>query len=323
MGALRVLIAIFSLFVYTAGGAQAETVLSIGLALDMNSHYGTAAKVLSEEVTRRSDGRIRFSFHPDSKLGGEREMLVGLQVGTVDLVITSTGPVGTFVPATLITDIPFLFRDYAHARRVLDGPIGREILEQFPAKGMIALAWAENGFRHLTTSNRPVQKPADLQGLKLRVMQNEVHIRAFTTLGAKPEPMTWTKVYDALKSGRVDGQENPIPTILSAKFAEVQKYVSLTGHVYSPVLILMSARTWQALSESDRTLFHDSAKIAAAANRAQVDRQDREGLDTLRAAGMTITDVDRAAFQAALAPAYAEYARNFGQDRIDAIRNVR
>lgn len=304
--------------------AGAETVLALGYVLGPTSHYGVAAQVMADEVATRSNGRYRVQLFPDGQLGGEREMAVGAQIGTVDLVLISTGPVGSFVPATLITDIPFLFRDTAHARMVLDGPIGQEILADFPAHGLIGLAWGENGFRHLTTSGRPVSHPADLAGLKLRVMQNAVHLRAFAVLGALPVPLPFPKLYGALKSGAVDGEENPIPVILDGRFAEVQKYLSLTAHVYSPAAIVMAPRLWQSLSEADRTAFREAARLAAAAQRAEVDRADREGLATLRAAGMTvIEDVDRPAFQAALAPAYAEYTTFFGKDRIDRIRDAR
>ena len=279
---------------------------------------------MADEVARRSDGRYRLQLYPDGQLSGEREMVVGAQVGTVDLVLVSTGPVGSFVPASLITDIPFLFRDYAHARAVLDGPIGQDLLREFPVHGLIALAWGENGIRHLTTRSRPVREPADLKGLKLRTMQNSVHILAFSTLGARPSPMPFPGVYGALQAGIIDGQENPIPVILDTRLAEVQKVLSLTGHVYSPALFLMAPRAWQGLSDADRTLFRAAAQAAAIAMRAEIDRLDREGLETLRQAGMTINaDVDKPAFQAALATAYAEYAKTFGQDRIDRIRNFR
>ena len=259
------------------GAAQAETTLTLGLVLGMASHYGIAASVLADEVAKRSEGRLRVEIFADGRLGGEREMVVGAQLGTVDLVITSTGPVGSFVPATLITDIPFLFRDYPHARAALDGPIGQQILAEFPRHGLIALAWGENGFRHITTTDRPVTKPEDLAGFKLRTMQNSVHMRAFATLGAKPMPMPTPNVYAALQFHIVDGEENPVPVILDIKFAEVQKYLSLTGHVYSPALVLVAPRLWETLGETDRALLKDAAKDAAAAMRAAVDRQEKRG----------------------------------------------
>ncbi|MEI6559364.1 MAG: TRAP transporter substrate-binding protein DctP [Rhodospirillaceae bacterium] len=304
--------------------AEAEAALTLGIVLGKSSHYGVAASVLADEITRRSGGRFQVEIFAGGILGGERDLVAGLQIGTVDLVIASTGPVGGFVPATLIIDIPFLFRDYGHARAVLDGPIGQEILAEFPKHGLIALAWGENGFRHITTTDRPVTRPADLRGLKLRTMQNSVHTRAFTVLGARPMPMPAPNVYAALQSHVVDGQENPVPVVVDLKLNEVQHYLSLTGHAYSPAVMLVAPRLWTGLGDSDRALFGDAARAAAAAMRAAVDRQEAEGLKALRKAGMTvIDDIDKAAFRAALTPAYADYAREFGQERIDSIRNAR
>ncbi len=307
-----------------AGGlARAQTVLTLGIVIGKDSHYGIAASVFAEKLARLTDNRYRAEIFPDGALGDEREMVAGTQLGTIDLAIVSTGPVGIFVPATLITDIPFLFRDYNHARFVLDGPIGHKILAEFPEHGLIALAWGENGFRHITTSSTPVSKPQCLTNLKLRTMQNSVHMHAFRVLGAKPMPMPAPNIYAALQSHVVDGQENPIPVILDLKLFEVQKYLSLTGHVYSPALFIAAPKLWNSLSDSDRAFFIQAAQAAASAMRAAVNRQELAGLEKLRASGMIVIDgIDKNEFQSALAPAYAEYAHIFTQERIDSIRNA-
>jgi len=307
-----------------AGPVQAQQSVKLGFSLPATSHYGAGAQAFKQEVESRTNGRFTVELFPSNALGGEREMVEGAQLGTVDAVITSTGPVGNFVPATLITDIPFLFRDYAHARGVLDGDIGQGILAECGNHGLVCLAWLENGFRHLTNSRQAVNAPADVQGLKLRTMQNDVHIRAFQTLGAAPTPMAFPELFTALQQGTVDGQENPIPVIVSANFAQVQPHLTLTGHVYSPALLILSPSLWDGLSDADKAVFRDAARKAQEANRAEVDRVEQSGLATLRAAGMQIvTQVDNAAFQQALAPAYADYARRFGQENIDRIRNWR
>lgn len=301
--------------------AWAETALKLGYSLPPTSHYGVGAEAFARTVAENSRGRYRIELFAANALGGEREMIEGLQLGTIDLVVSSTGPVGNFVPSILVVDLPFLFRDYAHARAVLDGPIGAELLAEFPAHGLVALAWAENGFRHLTNSRVAVRRPEDLAGLKVRTMQNQVHMGAFADLGALPTPMSWPEVFSALQQGTVDGQENPIGVIVSAKFAQVQRYLSLTGHVYSPALFLMAPAVWDGLDAADRALFRTAAGIGATAMRGAVDRAETSGIESLRAAGMTVVeDVDRAAFQAALAPAYQAYARRFGNDRLERIR---
>src|SRR5436190_2803205 len=225
--------------------ATAQTALKINISVAQNSHYGVAIDTFAKEVEARTNGRYRIQTFYSSALGAERESVEGVQLGTLDLTLTSTGPLPNFVPDVAILDIPFLFRDYAHARAVLDGPIGQELLTKFQSKGMVGLAWAENGFRHMTNSKRPVNGPDDLRGLKMRTMENPIHIEAYRQFGILPTPMAFTEVFTALQQGTVDGQENPLSVIEAAKLEQVQKYLSLTGHVYSPALILMSKETWE------------------------------------------------------------------------------
>jgi tripartite ATP-independent transporter DctP family solute receptor len=305
------------------GGAQAQQALKLGYSLAPTSHYGVGATAMAETLEELSGGKFTIEQFPANALGGEREMVEGAQIGTVDLVITSTGPVGNFVPDTLITDIPFLFRDYEHAHAVLDGPIGQEILAQFPNHGLVALAWGENGFRNLTNNVRPIRTPEDTQGLKVRTMENQVHMRAFQELGILPTPMAFPELFTALQQGTVDGQENPIGVILSANFSQVQDHLTLTQHVYSPALIIMSPMVWDGLSEEEKGWFMEAAKAGAAAMRQKVREDAENGVATLKEQGMQVVeDPDRAAFEAALAPAFAEFAERFGQDKIDAIRNT-
>jgi len=284
------------------------------------------AVYMQKAVAERMGGRYKIELFPNFQLGGEREMTEGAQLGTIDLVTTSTGPVGNFVPDTLITDIPFLFRDYAHARGVLDGPIGQGILDKCTAKGLICLAWAENGFRHMTNNRREVATPADAKGLKVRTMENPVHMQAFRTLGVLPTPMAFPEVFGALQQGTVDGQENPIGVIVSAKLNQVQKHLTLTGHLYSPAMVLMSPAAFNKMSADDRKLMVQIAKEGAQVTRKRVEELERQGIESLKAAGMQIrvlSNDEKAAFQTALAPAYTEFAKRFGQASIDAIRNAK
>ena len=220
----------------------------MNISVAQNSHYGVAVDTFAREVEKRTNGRYKVQNFYAGALGAERESIEGVQLGTLDLTLTSTGPLPNFVPEVAILDIPFLFRDYAHARAVLDGPIGQEMLQKFPPKGIVALAWAENGFRHMTNSKRPVNGPDDLKGLKMRTMENPIHIQAYKQFGILPTPMAFTEVYTALQQGTVDGQENPLSVITAAKLDQVQKNLTLTGHVYSPALILMNkAQVGQAV----------------------------------------------------------------------------
>jgi tripartite ATP-independent transporter DctP family solute receptor len=318
LGALALLLAC------AAPAAQAETVLKLGYATAKDSHYGVGAGVFAEEVAKRTGGRYTIQQFPASALGGEREMIEAVQLGTLDFVWTSTGPVGNFVPEVKIVDIPFLFRDYDHARKVLDGPIGQDLLAKFPPKGLVAIAWAENGFRHLTNSKRPVVEPEDAKGLKIRTMENKVHMDAFKSIGVLPTPMAFPELFTALQQGTVDGEENPIPVILSARFAQVQKHLSLTGHVYSPALVITSKKLWDSLSPADRAAFAEAAKVAVAANRKKVNDDEKTGIDQLRSAGMTVTtDVDGVRFRQAMTPIYSQFAKEFGAENIRRIQDVK
>ena len=310
----------------TSGIASAQTTLRMGYALAPapNSHYGVGASAFADDIAKRTKGRFKVEQYPNSQLGGEREMIESVQLGTLDVVLTSSGPVPGFVPETGIVDIPFLFRDPAHARAVLDGPIGQELLAKFPAKNLIALAWGEQGFRHLTNNKRPVGTPEDMKGLKLRTMENPVHITAFRTLGAAPTPMAWPEVITGLQQGTIDGQENPISVITSAKLSQVQKYLTLTRHVYSPAVLIMSPKVWNSLSDADKGSFREASKLAAASMRKFVDDLEKKGVDDLKAQGMQIVmGIDTAKFQSILAPAYAEYAKKYGQANIDRIKNYK
>lgn len=307
-----------------SAGVLAQTVLKIGFTATNDSHYGTAANVFGEELAKRMNGRYKLQNFPSSALGGEREMVEAVQLGSQDMVITSTGPVGNFVPDTRVFDIPFLFRDYEHARKVLDGPIGQEVLTRFPGKGLVALSWLENGFRHLTNNKQPITGPENLRGMKIRTMENKVHMEAFKTLGALPTPMAMNELFTSLQQGTVDGQENPIPVILSNKLYTVQKHLTLDGHVYSPALLLISPTVWAKVSEADRKAFQEAARLALAANRKRVNEDEAKGIAIIRNAGVSVVEkVDLTRFQTAVAPAYAVYAKEFGADRIKKIQDVK
>ncbi|PUE54406.1 TRAP transporter substrate-binding protein [Limnohabitans parvus] len=305
-------------------GAQAQTTLKIGYTPAATSHYGVGSTVLCDEIEKGTQGRYKCQQFPAGSLGGEREMIEAVQLGTLDIVNTSTGPVGNFVPEVKIVDIPFLFRDYDHARRYLDSAAGQDLLTKFPSKGLVALAWTENGFRHMTNSKRAIVKPADAAGLKMRTMENKVHMEGYKAFGIQPTPMAFPEVFGALQQGAVDGQENPIPVILASKFSQVQKHLSLTGHVYSPALYLTSPRLMNKLSEADKKVFYEAAKKATAAQRKKVNEDEDNGIAQLEKEGMNVVrKVDGAAFRSALAPAMASYTKEFGADNIRKIQDFK
>jgi TRAP-type transport system periplasmic protein len=304
--------------------ASAQTTMKISISIAQNSHQGIAIDTFGKEVEKRTGGRYKVQSFYSGSLGGERESIEAVQLGTQELTFSSSGPVPNFVPESKILDIPFLFRDKAHARAVLDGPIGQELLAKFEPKGFKALAWGENGIRHMTNSKRSVNGPDDLKGLKMRTMENPVHVAAYKGLGIVTTPMAFPEVFTALQQGTVDGQENPLSVIMASKFDQVQKHLTLTGHVYSPGIFLMSKPAFDKLSAADKQAFLDAAKEGVKANRARVDEDDAKGVTELRSKGMTVIEnVDKSKFVTMLAPVNVEFEKQFGKANIDRIRNVK
>lgn len=302
--------------------AHAQKTIKIGYAVSHDSHYGAGADAFCAEIEKRTAARYKCSQAPNATLGNEREMVESAQIGSLDVAFVSSGTVGNFVPEIRVLDVPFLFRDYAHARATLDGDIGKKLREKFPSKGLIAMAWGENGFRQLTTTRREINKPSDLANLKLRTMENRVHIESFRALGALPTPMAWPEVYTALQQGTIDGQENPLPILVTAKLWQVQKHLALTSHIYSPTLLLASPAMWNKLSAEDKVSFLAAAKIGAEAQRARVTKEDQSAIGQAEKEGMKVTHPDTAEFRAAMAPAFKSFEAQFGP-AIKAIQAVK
>jgi tripartite ATP-independent transporter DctP family solute receptor len=304
-----------------AAPALAQTQVTFQHPIGINSHYGAGTTAFKETFERLTNNRFRVIYQRNDN---ERETIEAVQIGTIECTITSTGPVGNFVPETRNLDVPFLFRDTAHARGLLDSPIGQEMLQRFPARGILAVAWLENGFRHMTNSRREVNTPADVRGLKVRTMENPVHMRAFQTLGALPTPMAFSELVPALQQGTVDGQENPIPVILNNNLNQVQRHLTLTGHVYSPAILLCNPAFVNRLNAADRAALAQAGRDAAVANRARVTSDEQTGVEELRRRGMTVvTQVDSAAFQAALASGSAQIEQGLDSALLRRIREWR
>ena len=317
-------LALASMSLVVAGGAAAQTTFKMNISVPQNSHYGAAVDKFATEIEKRTNGRYKIQNFYASALGNEREATEAVQLGTLDMCMTATGPIPNFVPELAILDIPFLFRDYAHARSVLDGPIGQDMLTKFDPIGIKALAWGENGFRHMTNSKVSVKAPSDLKGLKVRTMENPIHMQAYKGFGIIPTPMAISEVFTALQQGTVDGQENPISVIQSWKFDQVQKHLSLTGHVYSPAVILIGKPLWDKLSDEDKNHFLEASKEAVKANRDRIDSDEKNGVADLRSKGMeVVTDLDKSKFQDALKPVFADLSKKFGEANIARIRDAK
>jgi len=305
--------AALALFAFTQPGIAAEpTTIRIGFASPAVGPHAAGANGFKAELEKLAPGRFKVELFPGGSLGGEREMAESVQLGSLEMAITGTAVIGNFVPEMMVADIPFLFRDYPHARAVMDGPVGQKLLAKMREKGLVGLAFGEVGFRHLTDSKRPIKTLEDLKGLKIRTMENSIHLTAFRALGAQPTPMSWTEVLTALQQGTIDGQENPLSVIVSSKLWESQKYITLSNHVFTPVAFYMSPALFDSLSKEDQEKIRKAAEAGRAGNRQYIDDSERTGVDTLKQHGMHIDKIDPSEFQKRLEPLYKEYSARFG-----------
>lgn len=302
-----------------------KALLKLATMTPASHTYNLGATKFAELVKERSNGRIEVKVFPDGQLGkGERELLEGMQQGNIDIYVGSTGPLGNFSPSMLINDIPFLFRDFNHVDKVLDGPIGTQLLADLDKSGLKGLAFWENGFRNLTNSKVAIKTPADAKGMKIRTMENKTHMLAFKTAGLNPTPMAWSEVFGALQQKVIDGQENPIAVIYTSKIYETQKFLSLTQHVYSPAVLIVSMKKWQGIPKEDQDMLMKTAREVAQYQRKLGRDAEAKLITELEGKGMTVVkDVDKAAWQKAMEPAFAEFSTQFGKDKIDAILNTK
>ena len=315
-------VAAFAAFSWaTSINAQPARTLKIGYILSKDSQLGAGSTAFAEEIAKRTGGRITIEQYPNSALGGEVEMLKALELGTLDLAFITGAPLPNIVPDVGVFNIPFIFKNADHAHAVLDGPIGQAYLEKFKTKNMVALAWGENGMRHITNSKREIKTPEDLKGLKLRLPQSEVMLIGFKAIGADPAPLPFPQLFGALQSGQFDGQENPIATIQSAKFDQVQKYLTISGHVYDPAVFLASVDVFDELSADDKKAFVDAARLGGQASRKFAGEAQTTGVAALAKAGMKVTpQIDAERFAQAMASAMPEYQKRFGSEIVDQIR---
>ncbi|MCK2053745.1 DctP family TRAP transporter solute-binding subunit [Methylobacterium sp. 37f] len=325
-GRLRVAATIVGLCsILTITRAQAEErVLRLGFLFAQTSQLGAGAERFAKDVAKRTGGTTRVELYPNGTIGGEVEMAEELRLGHLDIAFITSAPFSSIIPEFGIFDIPFLFRDAGHAHAVFDGPVGQDYLKKFQQKGMVALAWGENGMRHITNSKHPVTNPEDLKGLSMRVPQSDIMLTGFRSLGVKAEPLAFPALYGALQSGQFDGQENPIAVISASRFEKVQKHLTLSGHVYSWAVIVMSKTAWDALGPAEQKAFTEAARAAGQVSREAAGRAEREGVDELRKAGMNVVaSVDRAAFEQSLQSATAGFSARFGAETIRQIKSVR
>lgn len=267
-------------------------------------------------VDQKSGGKLKVREFPNSSLGSETQQQSALQGGTQEMMSASTTTLAGIVPEFGVLDFSFLFANEAEADALLDGAIGKRLADMLPKHGLVALAYWENGFRNVTNSKRPIERPEDLDGIKIRVMQNPVYFDTFKAVHANPVPMAFGELFTALETKTVDAQENPYSIILANKFNEVQKYLSVTRHTYNSFIVLMSKSFWDKLSPKERQILQESAIEARDYERKVSRAASGKALAELKAKGMQVNEVspaELARMRAQLKPVADKYAASYDQ----------
>src|SRR5215510_5544619 len=278
--------------------------------------HGLGAQRFADIVQQKSGGKMKVATFGSGTLGGDAQVISSLQGGTIDMTMVSPGLLVGLEKEYALLDLPFLFNNYKEVDAVLDGPVGKKLLEKLPAKGLIGLGYWDHGFRNVTNSKRPIMKLEDLAGLKIRVIQIAQFIEMFNTLGANAVPMAFTELYTALETKTVDGQENPYATLEASKFYEVQKYMSATKHIYNPQLLMVSKKFWDTLSADEKKIFQEAANETRDYQRKVAREMSDKSRQFLVKSGMQINDIspqELARMRDKVKPVVDKYAAQIGE----------
>ncbi len=299
-----------------AGKTEMKT-MRVSHTLAPESHYHQGLMQWKKLVEERSGGSVIVEIFHSAQLGSERDVVEGVSLGTVDATLTSTGPLPNFTNAFMVFDLPFIVQDREKAYQWMDGPKGQEILASLESSNIKGLGIWENGFRNLTNSKRFVDAPNDMDGLKIRLMENPIHVATFETLGARAVPMPFGELFTALQQGTVDGQENPLVIIDTSKFYEVQGYLALTGHFYSPAVLMINLDFWNnTLNADERSIITQAEQEARKWQRDFSKKGEMELRSKLESQGMEIAEVDAAEWFAMVQPVYEQFSDRIDQDMV-------
>jgi len=275
-------------------------------------------------VDSTSEGNLKLELYPDGQLAGERQAIEAVQLGVFEMTYPTTSVLSNFEPVFQVFDLPYLFSSRSVADKVLDEGLGVTLLDKLPQRNLIGLGYAENGFRHVTNNKRPIKSPEDLEGIKIRTMESPIHMESFRALGANPTPISFTELYTALQQGTVDAQENPISLIYTSKFYEVQKYCSLTGHFYTPGILLINKMFFESLDPDLQSIIRQAAKLYTEKQREINRQQDAEYLVKLKEYGMMVNEIeDKERFAETVKPVYEKFAPSFGDEIVEEVNKIR
>lgn len=284
-------------------------------------HPGNRAlEAAAAEIAEKTDGRIEIKVFPAGQIGGAKEILTGLQLGTTEMAFDGAGILSQWLPTLSVLEAPYLAKDFAHLERLIDSEAGQALLEDLrDTAGMRVLDIWYYGTRQITNNVRPIESAADLQGIKLRVPEVDLSLEFAKALGMTPTPMAFPELYLGMQTGVVDGQENPLPTINSAKFYEVQDYLALSNHLVQFVAPIVSETVWSTASEEDKAVVIEAFEKFGAEYSQAVIANEKALVDELASKGMTVTEPDRAAFSEAMAPVYENFKEIWGPESYEAL----
>ncbi|HHV83279.1 MAG TPA: DctP family TRAP transporter solute-binding subunit [Tepidanaerobacter syntrophicus] len=293
--------------------------IKVGHVLAPTHPYTLGLQKFAELVDEKTDGKIKVEVFHSSQLGNERDMVEALQLGTQEMALVSTAPLASFTKQFLVFDLPFIFKDTESARRVLDSELGQGLLNSLESQGITGLCYFENGFRHVTNSKHPINKPEDLKGIKIRTMENPIHMATFKVMGADPTPMAFGELFTALQQKTIDAQENPLPIIETSKFYEVQEYLSLTGHFYAPAPLLISKSFFEGLAPELQAALKEAAVEARDYERGLLDDMNAKLVEELKGKGMKVNEPDKTLFVEAVQPVYKQFESDITPELIQKV----
>lgn len=303
------------------GGAEKVTMrVGIGLADTHPQYYGLVK--FKEEVEAATNGKFEVQINHSGTVGDDRTMMEMLQMGTLDGTCPSSAPVVNFVADFSIFDFPFMFTSTQQVDSILDGELGRELLDKLEAQNMIGMNFWEMGFLNVTNNKHPISKVEDFKGVKIRTMENEVQMATLTALGANPTPMAFSELFTALQQGTVDGQQNPLATISAQKYYEVQKYLTISQHVYNPYVFIISKKFWDGLTDEEKEIFQTAADAGRDEERRLIREQNKTLLSELEKAGMQISYMDEGEIEKMkrlAQPVIDEYSQKIDTDFVERI----
>ena len=303
-----------------AVSAFSATTIKLGYSTNSSDPRGVASKLFKEEVEKNSKGNIKVEIYDSAKLGSDTQLIEGVINGTVDMTVSSAGNFGVYATNIGVSALPFLFTDFNKAWKFMDSQIVADVNKELEATNIVVLAHYDNGFRCVTTTNKPVNKVADMKGLHIRTPANQIVMETMMALGAKPEPLEFGKLPAALKAGQFDSQENPIPVIYNNKLYEVQKYLSVTNHSYDAMPLVIRKDLWKKFSAADQKIIKDAALKAQKLNRSIVKEQTESLVKDLKAKGMTVTTPNLKEFATATQSVLDMFADVYGKDLMNKVK---